>query len=276
MRYGYARVSTSQQNLDLQIIGIQGFDSSISESNENLFIEKISGKKAVDEREEYRILRRVLRPGDELVIDALDRLGRTKQIVKDEVEYFKKKGVTLRVLSLPTTLTDLGENAWVMEMVNNIIIEVYSSLAEEELAIKERRQRDGIEAAKLRGVYKGRKPKQIDWASFEGLYARWKAGGLKTKEFKQLLGLTTSTFYRVIKEYEGETPDELKGSKRSLKTLNNVEQYPSIRGMFRVVTTPNFDKEYLSQRAYRLKMKSRSEFFDSLKSLSAFQYVEFA
>ena len=173
----------------------------------------------MDEREEYKILRRVLRPGDELVIDALDRLGRTKQIVKEEVEYFKKKGVTLRVLSLPTTLTDLSENTWVMEMVNNIIIEVYSSLAEEELIIKERRQRDGIEAAKKRGVYKGRKPKQVDWSQFEGLYQRWKDGGLKTKEFKQLLGLSTSTFYRVIKEYESDTLDELKTSKRANQTV---------------------------------------------------------
>lgn len=219
MRYGYARVSTIQQNLDRQVEGIQKYDDSISESNENLFVEKISGKKSVDEREEYKILRRVLRPGDELVIDALDRLGRTKQIVKEEVEYFKKKGVTLRVLSLPTTLTDLSENTWVMEMVNNIIIEVYSSLAEEELVIKERRQRDGIEAAKKRGVYKGRKPKQVDWSKFEGLYQRWKDGGLKTKEFKQLLGLSTSTFYRVIKEYESDTLDELKTSKRANQTV---------------------------------------------------------
>lgn len=222
MRYGYARVSTSQQNLDRQIIGIQNFDQDISESNENLFVEKISGKKTVDEREEYKVLRRMLRLGDELVIDALDRLGRTKQIVKDEVEYFKKKGVTLRVLSLPTTLADLGENQWVMEMVNNIIIEVYSSLAEEELAIKERRQRDGIEAAKRRGVYKGRKPKQVNWTAFESLYARWKSGGLKTKEFKQLMGLSTSTFYRVIKEYEGETPDDLKNSKRAMTIIKDT------------------------------------------------------
>lgn len=224
MRYGYARVSTIQQNLDRQVEGIQKYDDSISESNENLFVEKISGKKSVDEREEYKILRRVLRPGDELVIDALDRLGRTKQIVKEEVEYFKKKGVTLRVLSLPTTLTDLSENTWVMEMVNNIIIEVYSSLAEEELVIKERRQRDGIEAAKKRGVYKGRKPKQVDWSQFEGLYQRWKDGGLKTKEFKQLLGLSTSTFYRVIKEYESDTLDELKTSKRANQTVQEIGQ----------------------------------------------------
>ena len=125
----------------------------------------------------------------------------------------------MRVLSLPTTLTDLSENTWVMEMVNNIIIEVYSSLAEEELVIKERRQRDGIEAAKKRGVYKGRKPKQVDWSQFEGLYQRWKDGGLKTKEFKQLLGLSTSTFYRVIKEYESDTLDELKTSKRANQTV---------------------------------------------------------
>lgn len=173
------------------------------------------GKKSVDEREEYRILRRIVRPGDELVIDALDRLGRTKQIVKEEVEYFKKRGVALRVLSLPTTLTDMGESTWVMDMVNNIIIEVYSSLAEEELIIKERRQRAGIEAAKKKGMYKGRKPKQIDWARFEELYNRWTEGAIKTKEFKALMNLSTSTFYRVVDEFKSGTMESLQHSKRS-------------------------------------------------------------
>lgn len=176
---------------------------------------KSVGKKSVDEREEYRILRRIVRPGDELVIDALDRLGRTKQIVKEEVEYFKKRGVALRVLSLPTTLTDMGESTWVMDMVNNIIIEVYSSLAEEELIIKERRQRAGIEAAKKKGMYKGRKPKQIDWARFEELYNRWTEGAIKTKEFKALMNLSTSTFYRVVDEFKSGTMESLQHSKRS-------------------------------------------------------------
>lgn len=204
MRYGYVRVSTEQQNTDRQIINIQKYDPTITLESETLFIEKISGKKSVEERSEYNVLRRVVRPGDELVVDALDRLGRTKQIVKAEIEYFKNRHVTLRVLSLPTTLTEMPdkENSWVMDMVNNIIIEVYSSLAEEELAIKERRQRDGIEAAKQRGVYKGRKPVHVNQDSFKELYHRWKSGNLRTKEFRQLLGLSISTFYRVIQEYE--------------------------------------------------------------------------
>ena len=185
MRYGYVRVSTEQQNTDRQIINIQKYDPTITLESETLFIEKISGKKSVEERSEYNVLRRVVRPGDELVVDALDRLGRTKQIVKAEIEYFKNRHVTLRVLSLPTTLTEMPdkENSWVMDMVNNIIIEVYSSLAEEELAIKERRQRDGIEAAKQRGVYKGRKPVHVNQDSFKELYHRWKSGNLRTKEF---------------------------------------------------------------------------------------------
>lgn len=74
--YGYIRVSTQDQHPDRQIEGIKKHFPAINE--ENLFIEKISGKRGMDERQEYAVLRRVLRSGDELVIDSLDRLGRKK------------------------------------------------------------------------------------------------------------------------------------------------------------------------------------------------------
>lgn len=205
MVYGYARVSTKEQNVDRQLNVLSSYDPSISIQNETLFIDKISGKTNVDDREEYRVLRRVMRQGDELVIDALDRLGRTKKIIKDELEYLNKKGIIIRVLSLPTTLIkeqDTQGQGWVFELVNTILLEVYSSLAQEELEIKERRQRAGIEAAKAKGVYKGRKPIIINHQQLESLYPRWKAKEIKTNEMMTLLGLKTSTFYRAIRAYE--------------------------------------------------------------------------
>ena len=202
-RYGYVRVSDKDQNPDRQIEGIKKQYPNIQE--DNIFIEKISGKKGVDERPEYAVLRRVLRTGDELVIDALDRLGRKKADIKAELEYLKGKGVILRILLIPTTLVEMEGQAWVMDMMNNLLIEVYSSIAEQELVEKERRQRAGIEEAKKRGVYKGRKPIEYDESKFAELYPRWRSGGIKAKEFMQLMDLKPNTFYRAVARYEAST-----------------------------------------------------------------------
>lgn len=201
MEYGYARVSTGSQNLDRQKAAIKAYMPSISE--ENIFMEKITGKSEADERSEYRILRRILRKNDELIIDSLDRLGRTKRIIKEELEYLKNKGVIIRVLNLPTTLIkDMENQSWVFELVNSILIEVYSSISEAEMIERERRQRAGIEAGKLRGVYKGRKPTPIDLQKFVPIYTRWKSGELKAVEAMRLLNLKNNTFYRTVQRYE--------------------------------------------------------------------------
>ncbi len=198
--YAYARVSTQEQHVDRQIENIRKYCPDIDA--DHLFIEKISGKRGMDDRQEYSVLRRVLRNGDELVIDSLDRLGRRKSDIKTELEYLRSKGVILRILLIPTTLMDVDGQEWVMEMVNNLLIEVYSSIAEQEMAERERRQRDGIEAAKKRGVYKGRKPIEVDEGKFAELYKRWRAGDIKAKEFMRLIELKPNTFYRTVERYE--------------------------------------------------------------------------
>ena len=201
-RYGYVRVSTKDQHPDRQIENIKKHYPDIKE--DNLFIEKISGKKGMDERDEYAVLRRIVRSGDELVIDALDRLGRKKTDIKAELEYLKTKGVVIRVLLIPTTLMEIDGQEWALEMINNLLIEVYTSLAQQEISEKERRQRDGIEVAKANGVYKGRKPIEYDEVKFTDLYKRWRNGAIKAKEFMELMGLKPNTFYRIVKRYEME------------------------------------------------------------------------
>lgn len=201
-RYGYVRVSTKEQHPDRQIENIKKHYPDIKD--DNLFIEKISGKKGMDERDEYAVLRRIVRSGDELVIDALDRLGRKKTDIKAELEYLKTKGVVIRVLLIPTTLVEIDGQEWAIEMINNLLIEVYTSLAQQEISEKERRQRDGIEVAKANGVYKGRKPIEYDEVKFTDLYKRWRNGAIKAKEFMELMGLKPNTFYRIVKRYEME------------------------------------------------------------------------
>ncbi len=201
-KFGYARVSTVGQHLDRQVESIKRYCPDINDRD--IFVEKISGKRGVDERQEYTCLRRMLRAGDELIIDSLDRLGRNKKGIKDELEYLKNRGVILRVLMMPTTLIEIDGQAWVMEMINNLLIEVYASLSEHELVEKERRQRAGIEEAKKRGVYRGRKPIEIDDERFGELYGRWKSGAIRAKEFMDLMELKPNTFYRAVQRYEKE------------------------------------------------------------------------
>lgn len=211
LKFGYGRVSDITQNLDRQLNALNQYNI----PEENLFTDKITGK--TDDRENYNIMKAILQrlsningkknPAErdiiELYIEELDRLGRTKKIIRDEMQWFAEQGIILRILEIPTTLMDIDpQNDWVLDMINRIIIEVYTSLAEQELTKKEKRQREGIEAAKLRGVYKGRKPITVDEKLFNNVYKRWKAGEFTARKAMDMLGLKTNTFYRMVKQYE--------------------------------------------------------------------------
>ena len=96
--FGYARVSTKEQNLDRQYIALaeQGIEE------RNIIVDKESGKDL--DRKGYQLLKSgLLRRGDTLIIKSLDRLSRNKGDIKNELEYFKNEGIRLRVLDLPTT-----------------------------------------------------------------------------------------------------------------------------------------------------------------------------
>ncbi len=116
-------------------------------------------------------------------------------------------GVRLMVLELPTTLMDLSkmDNAMaklMMETINNMMLELYASMAEAEMEKKEKRQREGIEMKKRRGEWGdyGR-PAAIDQETFDQAFNRVVAGELGPTELRKQLGLTHSTFYRYRKNY---------------------------------------------------------------------------
>ena len=199
MIFGYVRVSSKEQNADRQIKALKDYSSELKD--ENIYIDKESGKDF--NRDQYQELRRVLRKGDVLIVKELDRLGRNKEAIKDELNYFKDKGVRVKILNIPTTLMDLPEeNAWVIDMVNNILIEVLAAIAEEERNKIRQRQAEGIAIAKEQGKYKGRKPQELP-KSFPSLYNRWKDGSITAVEFTKILGYKSrTTLYRKIKKYE--------------------------------------------------------------------------
>ena len=149
MIYGYARVSTKEQKLDRQIDSLTKYVDV-----KNIYSDKLSGKNT--NRENYQKLKEVVAAGDVIYIHALDRLSRNKRDTIREFNYFKEKGVILRILNMPTTLIELDGQQWVIEMINNIILEVLSSVAEQERITTLERQREGIESAKKRGVKFGK------------------------------------------------------------------------------------------------------------------------
>ncbi len=198
--WAYARVSTSDQNLERQIKAIKEYCPEISD--EDIFKDMKSGKDF--ERQEYQILKRVLRAGDILIIKDTERLGRNKALVKSELTWLKEHGIRVKILSLPTTLVDLDEkNGWVMDLVTTLLLEVFTSLDEADYHSRRAKIREGIELGKSRGIYKGRKPMELDQGKLTEIYRRWRIEKQITAvESQKILGLTNSTFYRKMKVFE--------------------------------------------------------------------------
>lgn len=142
MKYAYLRVSTREQNLDRQIAAVKAFAPDVLD--ENIFSDKQSGKNF--DRKSYQQLKQTVRRGDEVIIKELDRLGRNKDGIKDELKWFKDAGVIMRVLDVPTTLIDFKGQDWIADMVNNILIEVMGAIAEQERKKIGVRQREGLDA----------------------------------------------------------------------------------------------------------------------------------
>ena len=124
----YARVSTREQNLDRQL---EAFRALGADEREIITV-KESGKNL--DRPGYQALKTaMLRPGDTLVVKSLDRLSRSKSDIHNELQWFKGNSIRLKVIDLPTTMMDLPSGQeWVFEMVNNILIEVLGTIAEQE------------------------------------------------------------------------------------------------------------------------------------------------
>ena len=197
--FGYARVSSQEQNLERQLIALKKYVP-----EENIIVDKASGKDL--ERTGYIALKGPLglRMGDVLYVTSLDRLSRNKKQIKEEMEYFKKKGIRLIILDLPTSMISVPEGQeWILDMITNVLIEVLASIAEQERLTIRKRQREGIDAAKKKGKHLGR-PCVGRPSEFAEIYENWKAGTITAKEAMKQLKLSSSTFYRMVSAYEKE------------------------------------------------------------------------
>lgn len=198
-KYFAIRVSSKDQNYATQLAKAKEY-TDIPE--ENIFCDKISGRKK--ERPEYDRMKSLLKEGDEVYFMRLDRIGRDKTLIKDELQWFKDRKVLVRILNIPTTLMEFPEGQdWVLEMVNNVLIEVMSTIAEQEwVNIKERREagiaampidEEGYKISSRTGRRFGRSGIDIDLTLNVGE---------SVAQACRRLGISRNTYYRKLRELE--------------------------------------------------------------------------
>lgn len=203
-RYGYHRTSTREQHLDRGITEINAYCSANNLEIEKIFTDQQTGKNF--NRPRYTIMKEdVLRAGDELIITEVDRLGRNKQEILRELQYYRDNQIRVKILELPTTLIDLSsmDNAMarmIMETINSMLIEIYAAMAQAEIEKKEKRQKEGIQAKKERGEWEdyGR-PALISDERFVKEYEKVTSGEIRPCELMKQLRVSKATFYRYVR-----------------------------------------------------------------------------
>lgn len=188
-RIGYIRVSSTEQNLDRQIEQLSGVFK--------VFSDKISGKDT--DRPGLKSLLSFIREGDIVVVSELDRLGRNNKELTEVMSIIQTKGATIEILSLPSLSGIEDEN--LRRLLNNLIIEIYKYQAEAERVRILERQRQGIEIAKRKGKYKGRKPMFArNDMKLQHAFDLFLAGH-SDREVEDLVGINSRTFRRYREKY---------------------------------------------------------------------------
>ena len=191
----YHRTSTTDQHLDRGIAEIQKYcaEHGLELYKGKVYTDQQTGKNF--NRPRYQMLKEeILESGDTLIVTELDTL--------DELRFFQDNNIRVMVLELPTTLLPIEdmENSMarmMLETINNMMIELYASMAQAEMEKKEKRQREGIAAKKARGEWSdyGR-PRVMDIEEFAKQYKAVERGEKKPFELMKELGMTKATFYR--------------------------------------------------------------------------------
>ena len=198
--YGYARVSTKEQNTDRQVQALKEFGI----EEENIFEDKKSGKDF--NREEYQLLKKILKrtTNNVLVIKSIDRLGRNyKEIQNEWREITQDLKTDIVVLDMEILDTRKYKNL-LGNFIADLVLQVLSFVAEQERINTRQRQKEGIKIAKSKNVKFGR-PRIERPQNFEEEYKKWKKGKQTAKTTMDNLSLKRNKFYMFVKEYEGKS-----------------------------------------------------------------------
>ena len=192
--YGYIRVSSTDQNEDRQLIAMQS--KNIPQSH--LYMDKQSGKDF--QRPAYKRLVRKLKAGDLLYILSIDRLGRNYEEIQNQWRILtKEKGVDICVIDMPLLDTRNGKDL-MGTFIADLVLQILSFVAQNERENIRKRQREGIAAAKARGVQFGR-PAKVLPDNFGELIRDWQKGRLTVDDIARICDISEATFYRRLREY---------------------------------------------------------------------------
>lgn len=199
MKIGYIRVSSRTQNPERQIVKLR----ELGIEERFLFIDRASGKNF--ERAAWQAMLLVLRAGDCLYIDSLDRLGRNYDgVISEWKRITREVGADIVALDKREIFDSRKFHAQgdIGKLLEDIMLSTLSYVAETERAKIRQRQREGIDLAKAHGRMTGRPRVQYDRERFAVLYEEWKRGEISAAECMRELKLKSRTFYRRAHEYE--------------------------------------------------------------------------
>ena len=191
-KYAYLRVSTREQNEEMQLAAIEGYDI----PKENVYLDKESGRNF--DRPSYIKLKDTLKKGDLLYIKSIDRLGRNYSEILEEWRILTKvKEIDIVVIDMPLLDTQIGKD-FTGTLISDLVLQILSYVAENEYRNIKQRQREGIMAAKANGVKFGRPQIEVS-ETFYTAAGRWIRGEATIDEAAREAGLSSSTFYRKAK-----------------------------------------------------------------------------
>lgn len=189
-KIGYARVSSKEQNLDRQLEALQ--------SVSKVFSDKASGQST--ERPQLQAMLDYLREGDIVIVTELDRLGRNNKDLTEIMNTIQQKGATLEVLNLPSMNGIEDEN--LRRLINNLVVELYKYQAESERKRIKERQAQGIELAKKKGRFTGRKSTfQKDDPLLQRAFNLYQSKEYTLKEIEHHTKIPVSTLKRYLTKY---------------------------------------------------------------------------
>lgn len=196
MEYGYARISTREQNERRQLAAFQDFGI----ENDKIYMDKQSGKDF--ERIQYRRLLRTLKSGDTLVVKSIDRLGRNYEEILEQWRIItKEKQAAIVVLDMP--LLDTRQTRDLTgTLIADIVLQLLSYVAQTEREFIRQRQAEGIAAARQQGIKFGRKSMERP-PEYSELKKLWEQGEISARKAAEQLGITHRTFLRWAKEHSG-------------------------------------------------------------------------
>ena len=196
--YGYIRVSSRDQNEGRQLIALHGKGV----EDEFIFIDKKSGKDF--ERPQYKKLVKKLRPGDLLIIQSIDRLGRNYEEVQDQWRILtKEKEVDICVIDMPLLDTRQGKDL-LGTFIADLVLQILSFVAQNEREYIRKRQAEGIAAAKAKGVRFGRPPTPLP-GNFHNIHRAWRSKKLTLKQAAKACNMPVGTFYSKAVKLERST-----------------------------------------------------------------------